>query len=150
MAYFMTVIDSKLPMDPSSTILGMSVRSLARWNDTPAELWPSFVEKAVSLLLKSHTYLWTSFYLIRWLLVCSTWSWWAGMTFRGRKSAAPWPRIFMSHLYWFVWTEIQALTCSEFRIPTLSWQFSQFDTDEMRSADSALTGWIPEHVEIKR
>jgi hypothetical protein len=60
----MTVIDSKLPMDPSSTILGMSVRSLARWNDTPTELWPSFVEKAVSPLLKSHTYLWTSFYLI--------------------------------------------------------------------------------------
>lgn len=50
MTCLMIVIDSKLPMDPSSIILGMSVRSLTRWDDAPAELWPSFVEKAVSLL----------------------------------------------------------------------------------------------------
>jgi hypothetical protein len=43
-----TVIDSKLPIDPSSTILGMSVRS-DPYSDKAPVLWPSLIEKAVRL-----------------------------------------------------------------------------------------------------
>jgi hypothetical protein len=40
-------VDSKLPMDPSLTILGMCVRSPGHSNNAPLALWPSLVEKAV-------------------------------------------------------------------------------------------------------
>jgi hypothetical protein len=42
-----TAFDCKLPMDSSSTILGMCVRSSGRSDKATLALWPSLVEKAV-------------------------------------------------------------------------------------------------------